>query len=70
MIGALGLDLLCIDDLCSKDNNFKFLNIVTDASAVNKLAAKIMTYYLWGPGGFIDYYVRYLNSGMSIPKLF
>ena len=43
LLGALELDQLAIDAMCASDNNFKFLNIVTDGSAVNKLAAKIMT---------------------------
>ena len=44
LLCALGMGQLCIDTLCTKDGNFKFLIIVADASAANKLASKIVAY--------------------------
>ena len=41
LLGAIGLDRMCIDQLCAKGGNFKFQNIVTDASEAIKLAAKL-----------------------------
>ena len=43
LLGALELDKLSLDVFVASDANYKFLNIVTDGSSVNKLAVRIMT---------------------------
>ena len=43
LLGALEIDQLHLDDMAGSDLNFKFVNIVADGSAVNKLAVKTLT---------------------------
>ena len=42
MLGALELDQLCLDVFNRADGNYKFLNLVSDGSSVNKLAVRML----------------------------
>lgn len=61
LLGALGLDKISIYTICGADSNSKCLNIVADAAAVNKLAAKTATLVL-GTKNYRTYYIWLLGT--------